>query len=375
MNLNRKDQVLKAIVEEYVKTAEPVGSETILRNYSLNCSSATVRNTMAVLEKEGLIEKTHVSSGRVPSAKGYQYYLEHLDETPMNLVDLDFQRALQEMLNTRIQSVEDVLGKSCEMLSEMTHMATIFLGPKAEEEHLISIQLLKLSEKEALGVFITDSGHVEKKTFVIDPSAGYTYERLNTAVKFLSDHLCGTKVSELDSKAKVLEPVAVRMFGKEGEAVIHSFLEALLSFAQKKFTVYGQKNLLAWPEFSGDKETFLSAWEALDDPSKLEHSLSEKDDLGGSFNVGFTNDNLGDLAIVTAAINGKDQIAVVGPKRMDYKKIMSAMEYVVYMLNRYFSSQSDANKNALVPVSEATDVPVPAAAKKTNRPRKGGRKS
>ena len=366
MKLEKKEEILKAIVEEFIRTAQPVGSETLLKKYQLKCSSATIRNAMAALEKEGYLEKTHVSSGRVPSSKGYQYYLEKLDNSSMmTTIDMEFQREFQRILNNKSKSVEDVLSQSCEILSEMTKMATVVLGPRANDEKLVSVQLLKLSNNSAMGIFITDSGYVEKKTFVIDDKNSGAYETLKNAVSLLNDRLSGTQISELEDKARLLKPIAISLFGKEGDLVIQAFMETLLSFTKKRYQVYGQKNLLNMPEFSNDINSFLSAVETLEDPSKLEKNLSENDNLGFC-NVGFTNENKGDFAIISKAVNGKDQIAVVGPKRMDYKRILSALEYVVYMLDKYYFSSS-SNSTSLVPVSAIDDEKKDVIPKKTTK--------
>ncbi len=375
MKLERKEEILKAIVEEFIRTAQPVGSETLLKKYQLKCSSATIRNAMAELEKEGYLEKTHVSSGRVPSSKGYQYYLEKLDNSSMmTTVDIEFQREFQHILKNKSKSVEDVLSQSCEILSEMTKMATVVLGPKANDEKLVSVQLLKLSDNSAMGIFITDSGYVEKKTFVIDNKKADSYEILKNAVSLLNDRLSGTPISELEEKARLLKPIATSLFGKEGDLVIQAFMETLLSFTKKHYQVYGQKNLLNLPEFSNDINSFLSAVETLEDPTSLQKNLSENDNFGFC-NVGFTNENKGDFAIISKAVNGKDQIAVVGPKRMDYKKILSALEYVVYMLNKYYFS-SPGSSTSLVPVSPVTNDGSESKAKKTtkNTTKKGVKK-
>ncbi len=364
MDLKRKDLILKCIVEEFVKTAEPVGSVTILKNYHLDCSSATIRNTMVQLEKEGLIEKTHVSSGRVPSAKGYQYYLDHLnEENLLSSVDMEFQREFKRALDSRTHSVEDVMSRSCQMLSELTNMATVVLGPRADDEKLVSVQLLKLNEDQVMGIFVTDSGYVEKKTFVLK-NMGLTFETASAAVDMLNSRLAGSRISDLADKAQSLMPILIKQVGQSGKAIIQSFVEALMSFAKKRFTVYGKKNLLALPEFADDADAFLSAVDALEDPSKLQRTMTRQDDIG-SVSVGFTSENNGDLAIVSKPINGKDKIAVVGPKRMDYRKVLSALEYVVFMIDKYLGNQAD-NETALVPVSPPENLVVrkPAKAKK-----------
>lgn len=371
MNLNRKDEILKCIVEEFIKTALPVGSNTLLDKYHLKCSSATVRNTMAELEKDGMLEKTHVSSGRVPSAKGYQYYLENLDTTSMmNNVDMEFQQKFQEVLQNKAHSVEDVVSKSCKMLSELTNMATVVLGPKVSNERLVSIQLVKLSDKMAMGVFITDSGYVEKKTFVLDQKDGLSFQMLSNAMNTLNERLAGTRIGDLEAKAKALQPLLVNLYGKSGDLIMSAFLQTLVSFTRARYEVYGEKNLLSNPEFSEDKETFMNAFQALQDPNVLEKNLCEKDDIG-NVNVAFTNENKGDFAIVSKQFNGNDQLAVIGPKRMDYKKVLSALEYIVYMLDRYYFSNTSQG-TSLVPVSPAEEVKTTKKVRKRKATTKKG---
>lgn len=373
MKLERKEEILKCIVEEFIQTAQPVGSETLLKKYNLNCSSATIRNAMVLLEKEGYIEKTHVSSGRVPSSKGYQYYLEKLDNSSLlPSVDIEFQREFQDILKNKSKSVEDVISQSCEVLSEMTKMATVVLGSRASNEKLVSLQLLKLSDTTAMGIFITDSGYVEKKTFVIDGKKPQAFETLHNAVNLLNERLAGTPICELEEKAKLLKPIASSLFGRAGDLVMQAFLEALVNFAKKRYKVYGQKNLLSLPEFNNDKDGLLSAVETLEDPTKIQRNLTESDDLGFC-NVGFTNENKGDFAIISKNLNGKDQIAVVGPKRMDYKKVLSALEYVVYMLNKYYFS-SNSSSTSLVPLSNPFDDEAVEAKKPSKAAKKGGKK-
>ncbi len=375
MKESRKFQILKLIVEEYIKTSQPVGSKTLLEKYKLDCSSATIRNAMAELENEDYLEKTHVSSGRVPSPKGYQYYLDHLDSKSWsNQVDLDFQKEFQTIIDNKTSSMEDSLKQSCEMLSEITNMAIVVLGPKADQESLVSIQLIPLGTNQALGILITDSGYVEKKTFVLPNNSTAYFSTMESAVKVLNEKLTGTKITQLEEKAKLLAPVIVQTFGQSGQFVMRAFLEALIGFAKKRFEVYGQKNLLSLPEYSQDSEAFLNAIEALTNPLGLEHDLSSNDDLG-DVKVGFTNDNAGDLAIVSKSLSSKDSIAVVGPKRMDYKQVLGILDYVIYMLNKKFSSSTSTS--ALIPVEpvkEAIDTtkhtPTPAKKKST---KKGGK--
>lgn len=352
MKLERKEEILKCIVEEFISTAKAVGSETLQEKYNLNCSSATIRNAMSELEKDGLIEKTHTSSGRVPSAKGYQYYLEKIDNSAVTTVDMEFQNRFQQILKDKTKSVEEVLSQSCDILSDMTQMATVFLGPKAYDEYLVSLQLIKISESTAMGIFITDSGHVEKKTFVLNEEKA-SFSLLQDAVKLLNDRLAGTKIIDLNSKAAAIRPICMQMFGKEGSIVMDAFFETLLSFSKDKTEVHGRKNLLSLPEFSNNQEALLKALETLEDPDLLERKIVHKEDLGDA-KVGFTTEGTGEMAVVSRNL-GKDHLAVVGPKRMDYKKIISALEYVVYMLSKHFFQKEESTSLVKIPETNETD--------------------
>lgn len=164
MLTKRQELILKAIVEEFINTAEPIGSKTLVELYGLNYSSATIRNEMNFLENAGYLEKTHTSSGRVPSTNGYRYYVEHLLNA--NLDDKE-KYQLQSVFNEDIP-FEDIIQKSCDILSNMTNLTSLVLGPDSNKQCLSHIRLFPLDEKSAVAVIITDNGHTENKTFHFD---------------------------------------------------------------------------------------------------------------------------------------------------------------------------------------------------------------
>ena len=350
MKEERKFQVLKIIVEDFIETSEPVGSENLLKKYGLNCSSATIRNIMASLEKEGYIEKQHISSGRVPSSKGYQYYLNHLStDNSLSSIDMEFQREIQNVLEKRTTTVEDTLKESCKLLSEMTQTAAVVLGPKITDERLISLQLVKINDNQALGILITDSGYVEKKTFVIPNDAEIKVDDIAASVKMLNDRLHGCLLNELEQRSQEIAPIILNMYGNSGDFVINAFLEAFLNFAVKRFEVYGQENLLTAPELAKNANAIRQTLKTLDNPTNIEKRLSHKDDLG-NVQVSFTDDNKGELAIVEKNIFGKDSIAVIGPRRMDYRKIISILEYIAFMFEKKFNPNGSLSE--LVPIND-----------------------
>ena len=147
MSLNRSDTILKLIVEHFIRHAQPVASQTLIDVYHLPYSSATIRNEMYALEKMGMIEKPHTSAGRVPSTKGYKYYCEYLrDKT----VDESLKYSLQTVLSQKVQSVEEIIKESCEIISHMTNLVSVVMGPEEKVEHLASIQLIPINENTFL---------------------------------------------------------------------------------------------------------------------------------------------------------------------------------------------------------------------------------
>ena len=162
MLTNRQISIFKAIVDEFTRTAEPVGSKRLMDLLEFTCSSATIRNEMAALEDVGLLEKTHTSSGRIPSSKGYRFYVEHLMEKQL---DEGVKNSLQEVFKERHYSMDEIVKKSCDILSQMTSLTSVVLGPESKYQTLQHIQLFPLTERSAVAVFITDHGHTENKTF------------------------------------------------------------------------------------------------------------------------------------------------------------------------------------------------------------------
>ena len=164
MGLTRSDLILKYIVEYFIKNAEPVGSHTLIEEYQLPYSSATIRNEMSALEKMGYLEKPHTSAGRIPSSKGYEYYCEHLRDKD---VDDQLRYSLQNVLSSKIQSIEEVIKQSCEIISHMTNLVSVVSRSDEELERLASVQLIPINENTITAIFVTDKGYVQNKTFIL----------------------------------------------------------------------------------------------------------------------------------------------------------------------------------------------------------------
>ena len=261
MGLTRSDTILKYIVEYFIKNAQPVGSHTLIDEYKLPYSSATIRNEMFALEKMGFIEKTHSSSGRVPSSKGYRYYCEHLRDKN---VDEQLKNSLQVVLEQKVRSIEEVIKESCEILSHMTNLVSVVNGSSETIERLANVQLIQIGENTLTAVFVTDKGYVENKTFII-PSSIKANEVVD-CVKILNDRLKGTPVNELVDKVEALKPI-LNDYVVSHDIVYQALLETFIRFAGDRLSLYGRDELFNQPEFMNDAEKLQEVYKLLNDKS------------------------------------------------------------------------------------------------------------
>ncbi len=337
MGLTRKDTILKYIVEQFVKSAQPVGSNTLLEIYNLPYSSATIRNDMLELENMGMLEKTHTSSGRVPSAKGYRYYIDHLRE---EFNDEENYGKLRRLVNDSTSHVSDVLRHSCAILSEMTSLTTIMLGPDELGELLSQIQLIPINTNSAVCIFITSNGHVEHKTFNV-PS-GIDAKDLEKCVQILNDRLVGTPLYGLVEKMVTLKPVLSLQIEKY-ELLIAAFKDLFKDMSNEKASAWGTTHLFNQPEYSTDIEKLKNAVKLIETNSVWKFIGNEGK---GKINVQIgVDDEFNDMSVVSVDVNvrGKEEakIALVGPKRMDYSKVIGIMEYLLSQLDEAYGEENE----------------------------------
>lgn len=337
MSLTRSETILKMIVEYFIKTAEPVGSQTLIEQYDLPYSSATIRNEMSALEKMGYLEKPHTSAGRIPSSKGYEYYCEHLRDRG---VDDQLKYSLQSVLSSKVQSIEEVIKQSCEIISHMTQLVSVVSRPDEATERLASIQLVPINENTITAIFVTDKGYVENKTFILNENL--KSDDLVKCVEILNQRLKGTPVTGLIEKMEAIKPI-LSDYVVSHDAVYQALLETFVRFAGDRLSLYGREELFAHPEFKNDTEALIRVMKLLDDATlfrNVDHKvIGEKEP---SVSIGEVEGSP-DVALVTAKIKigeeGENTITLVGPKRMDYDKALSALEYLADELEKYFNDK------------------------------------
>ncbi|MEA4821723.1 MAG: heat-inducible transcriptional repressor HrcA [Erysipelotrichales bacterium] len=337
--LNRKQRILKLIVEEFVKTAEPVGSHSLIDKYNLPYSSATLRSEMAELENLGYLEKTHTSSGRVPSPRGYRYSVDTLREK--NCIDDDTKEKIHALFSQKDIQINEVIKHGCEIISQMTNLTSVMLGPDSNEESLSKVQLMPLTSTSAVALFVTDRGHVEHKIFSIPDSVAMN--DLENCVEILNDRISGTKISQVIDKVNSIKPILADAV-KQHEVIFRAFLEAFLKFTAERVSVFGRANILEQPEFTSNLNKLRKLVNLLENQD-VWRQFDSNDDICVMIGDENTIAEIDDLSVVSANIhfdkNNNGKIALIGPTRMDYSKVIGALEYLQEAIDEYFKESED----------------------------------
>lgn len=341
MLTNRQIVIFKTIVDEFTRTAEPVGSKTLMSMLAIPCSSATIRNEMAELENQGLLEKTHTSSGRIPSSAGYRYYVENLMEKEL---DEGVKNSLQKVFKERHYSMDEIVQRSCEILSQMTSLTSVVLGPDSKCQRLQHIQLVPISDRSAVAIFITDHGHTENKTFQFDEKV--SVEDIQNCCTILNEKLTGTPISSVVERMQEIQPLLAAHITRH-EVLFQAFVNAFMRFASDNVYCSGQSNMLYQPEFA-DIEKLKQLMSMLEDSSVWRQLANHDGDL--MVRIGSdVNDNellqLDDVAVVASKfkINNDEegQLMIVGPTRMQYNRVVALMEYMSKVIEQMYQEEYD----------------------------------
>lgn len=334
MLTERQLLILQVIVDDFIRSAQPVGSRTLSKKEDITFSSATIRNEMADLEDLGFIEKTHSSSGRVPSEMGYRYYVDHL-LSPKRLTKVEIGQ-IKSIFAERIFELEKTVQKSAQILSELTNYTSIVLGPKVNENKLRSLQIIPINETMAVAIIVTNTGHVENKTITfpgtIKPGD------IEKVVNILNERLTGIPLAELRDRLykEVVNLLKVHIENYD------SFLKALdntfISDSGEKIYFGGKTNMLNQPEFN-DLSRVKSLLTMIEDEHAFYDLLKEKEN-GISISIGRENQvsAMDNCSLITAAYSvGTRQIgtiAILGPTRMEYSRVISLLEHVAKDLSK-----------------------------------------
>ena len=322
----RKKKVLKAIVEEYINTAEPVSSNSIVNNYDLNYSSATIRNEMADLEKIGLLEKTHTSSGRVPSEKGYRYYVDELIKD--DDISLEEVKYISDKLETKVNEIEELTKIAANTISEVTHYTAVSIGPKTNKQIIDNIKFVLLNTRMMLAIILTDAGLVKETIIKFDEDVNE--KQIETMNYMFNNKLKGEPIEKIDRPLEDYLYDEMTYSVKVIKPVIDQIKKAL---EDEQLHLEGANKSFELPEFNSLEvaKNFVNILDRKDlVEDVLESGLAE--DINVYIGEENKQDELKDFSVVTFKhkVGDKDlgTIGIIGPKRMDYSKVISVMKYI-----------------------------------------------
>ena len=323
MLTSRQENILRLIVDKYIKNPVPVGSKLLSKE--LKCSSATIRNDMSTLEEHGLLEKTHTSSGRVPSEAGYRYYVDHLMEPKkMNADDM---MKLQIIVKNKQLALTDVISQSLQIISDMTNYTTIALGNNAYDNLLKKIEVVPMDSENMIVLIITDKGHVEHKNIHLD---GVSSDDIRKTVNLINDLIVGTPINDINRKLEFEIKPIIGNYVIQHEKLYEAFYNVFQDFTNEEVNIVGRNKILEQPEFTTNVDRIKEIYNKLESPEFLQKIEQDNDN---NIKV-FIGDETGiedDVTVIkTKFKRGSEEgtIAIVGPKRMDYDRVLSMLEYL-----------------------------------------------
>jgi heat-inducible transcriptional repressor len=338
----RQQLILTAIVEDYVISAEPVGSRTLSKDPAFQLSPATIRNEMADLEALGYLDQPHTSAGRIPSQKGYRYYVDHL--APKVEMEPQALNALRDLFRQRMTEVERVIQQTSVCLSQLTQYTSLVMGPRVQQEKIRHIQLVPLSQGSAVAILVTDTGHVENRQVQI--SEEISPSDVVQMVNLLNDKLQGVPLARLRSNLyrEIANEMANTLEHYEDAIAV---LDELNKAADGTNRVYvgGAANILVQPEFRDvDKARPLLDLLERADWAQASHVLP-MEQAGVQVRIGLENavPTLQDYTVVshTYTVLGKPvgSIGLIGPTRMNYVRVMQILDYTARALSSVMANR------------------------------------
>ncbi|EER69032.1 heat-inducible transcriptional repressor HrcA [Gemella haemolysans] len=331
MLIDRQVLILQSIVENFITTNQPVGSKQIAQN--IDFSSATIRNDMSKLEKEGLIKKTHISSGRVPSEKGYRYYVDYIKKD-YELSNSENEK-LKQLSGGDIVSENNYLEKNAIVLSDLTDCTAVILAPTKTDRRINKIEVILLSSRSILVILVTNIGEVFQQNYKLD--ADFTAEDIAEINKLLQSYFYDVDMAT----AHVMIHGELEKYLKNKvnnyDMIVVALNRLLQNKIKKTVALGGKYNLLKQPDID-NVEKLKEVVSLLEDDKIVElldnNEVTDKPSIkiGTELKLG----NIDDLSLVSSSYNtskGQGVIAVFGPKRMDYSKIMTLIACVRDNLN------------------------------------------
>lgn len=334
----RKLRILAAVVDNYIKTGEPVGSKTISMMPEIKVSAATVRNDMAVLEELGLLEQPHTSAGRIPTFSGYRLYIEKvLGKTEL---DADERHRLDEMLGDEASLTEELILQSAgTALAEITKCAAVVSNLAPKYSVISKVEVIPTGKRLYVVLLITSSGKIKNKACRME--FDLTQEHMDFLQRYLEENLEGVSVSELSDERLEKLITAMGTYMVALSPLIKGICEMSRDLQRNEVYVSGEQNLLTYRDLDkGEIVRFISQKNELREI--LDDSMSGVQIMFGEEDDGFA---IGNSSMIVSRYSNGDRTAgslgVIGPMRLDYAKIIPYIDYFTEKLTRFFTDQGE----------------------------------
>lgn len=322
MLTDRQKNILQIIIRDYTRTGMPVGSKALASEFPTHVSSATVRNDMAALESKGLITKTHFSSGRIPSIEGYRYYVDNLVEP--DPLDDSAEDLIKSSFNSEFNRIDEIIQESAKVLSDLTNYMALTFNPESSDKVTLGgFRLVKLDDRQVMAIIVTNTGHVVNKIFRL---ANVSSEQLETIVNIINSELVGKPLQQVMVKLQSDIPMLMTRYIQTPEGFLKIFGEMLDEAGKDKVHVDGELNLLRFVERQ-DIDRLKPLYNLLGTEDTVQKIINpNSNDVQVRIGGELRNDLLKDYSIITGTYDlneyGHGVIAVIGPTRMPYSKVI-----------------------------------------------------
>jgi heat-inducible transcriptional repressor len=328
MLTERQRMILSAIVDDYIRSAEPVGSRSISKRGDVAYSPATIRNDMSDLEELGFLEQPHTSAGRIPSHKGYRYYVDHL--LPHGNLAGPELNVLKSFFADKVNEVEQVIQQVASILSSLTNYTSIVLGPEVFSTSLKHLQIVPLNERTAVAIIVTNTGHVENRTVQIPE--GVPVDEIEKVVRILNEKL--KDVPLLHLKSKLYNEIAAELgkYVSGYEKILAELENVIINDDKDRIYLSGATNMLNQPEFK-DVDKVKLILDLLEESPALLRMFA---DVPSGIQVRIGSENsveaINNCSLITAtySIEGRSlgSIGILGPTRMEYGKVINLLDHL-----------------------------------------------
>jgi len=336
---DRKIKILQAIINDYIRTGDPVGSRTIAKNYNLGIGSATIRNEMADLEDMGYLEQPHASAGRIPSSKGYRLYVDKLMDNQRLTVEEDL-KIKQYIIDSAMLEVDKIVKQTSALLSELTKLTCVIESPSVKKSFVKSIQLIKIDDYNLVSVFLTDTGLIKNHIMKLNSRVPHieTLMRINQVI---NNRLVNLSIEEINLEVINNLKKDLGEYEEIFNAILPVLYETLNTTDSSEVFMEGTTNIFNYAEYNDiDKAKEILA--LFNDKESLMALFNPQENITISIGDENYKQQAKDCSIISAEYSFRDRpigkIGLIGPRRINYSKVITIMAEVIKELNNMLSN-------------------------------------